>query len=225
MDVLRPMSGRNTRTSRTAVIRIVKRGQAMPSQSRTIFPVRRLTVIVTAVALGVATIAGPASAATGPYLVKDIKLNGSSVPDGLTEMGGKLYFSAAGGGKGRELWVSDGTGPGTRRVKDIRPGVAGSSPQDLIKIGGLIFFSADSGNGDGRELFRSDGTSAGTWQVADINPGPTDSHPWSFVDFNGVAYFAADDGTHGRELWRSDGSTAGTRMVRDIDPGAEGTNP
>jgi ELWxxDGT repeat protein len=196
----------------------------MPGVSTTSFPLR-LGVLVALVGLAAAGFAAPVSAATGPYLVRDINANGSSTPDGLTEMGGKLYFSAKGGGKGRELWVSDGTETGTRRVRDIRPGSAGSNPQDLIAIGGLLFFSADSGNGDGRELFRSDGTSAGTWQVADINPGPGDSYPWAFVDFNGVAFFAADDGTHGRELWRSDGSTAGTRLVKDIAPGVEGTNP
>lgn len=51
----------------------------------------------------------PASASTGPYLVRNIKAGSeSSYPADLTPLDSVLVFSAVGGGKGRELWRSDG---------------------------------------------------------------------------------------------------------------------
>jgi ELWxxDGT repeat protein len=182
-------------------------------------------VLALTLAVGAFALAPPVAATTDRYLVKDINTSGHSHPDNLTPMGDKLYFRAKGGGKGMELWASDGTTAGTKRVKDIRPGSAGSHPGSITAIGGLLYFSADGGNGKGRELWRSDGTNAGTWALADINPGPGDSEPRQFGGFNGFAYFSADDGVSGRELWRSDGSVSGTSRVRDIASGPAGSNP
>ncbi len=96
---------------------------------------------------------GPTSAgaATGPYLVRNIDTTGSSDPTELTAVGETLFFSAKGGSKGRELWMSDGTESGTRRVKDNRPGPGGSTPWDLTAFGGMLLFTADDGS-TGREL-------------------------------------------------------------------------
>ena len=51
---------------------------------------------------------------------------------GARAAGGTLYFTADDGGSGVELWRSDGTGAGTRLVKDINPGEGDSSPDSLI---------------------------------------------------------------------------------------------
>ena len=166
----------------------------------------------------------PAAAATGPYLVKDIRASGSSDPTDLTAVGGQVFFSAIGGSKGRELWKSDGTAAGTRRVKDIKPGPGGSVPSHLAAIGGLLYFNADDGV-HGRELWVSDGTGPGTHLVRDINVGTDSSMPLSFTRFEGAVYFSADDGVRGRELWRTDGTTGGTRRVKDIKPGAGNSSP
>ena len=182
----------------------------------------KLTPVVVALVLAL-LIPGTAAAATGPYLVRDIDTNGSSSPIELTAMDDVLYFNAKGGAKGRELWRSDGTFDGTRRVKDIRPGTGGGSPWNLAAIGGLLYFSADDGV-NGRELWVSDGTGIGTRLVKDINPGG-DSTPFHFTAFNGSVYFSASDGTTGRELWRTDGTTGGTARVKDIVPGATSSNP
>jgi len=85
--------------------------------------------------IAIAALATPAAAATGPQLVKNINTNGDSDPRGLTAFDGKIYFSAKGGGLGRELWSSDGTSQGTRRVKDIWPGSEGSRPTALTVFG------------------------------------------------------------------------------------------
>jgi len=165
-----------------------------------------------------------ARAATGPYLVKDIQPSGSSDPFDLTDMNGILYFNAKGGGKGRELWRSDGTSNGTKRVKDIRPGSAAGNPYSLAAIGSSLYFSADNGV-NGRELWISDGTTAGTRMVKDINPGAADSEPFNFTEFNGAVFFSAQDAAAGRELWRTDGTAAGTMRVKNIVSGSVSSNP
>jgi ELWxxDGT repeat protein len=156
-----------------------------------------------------------ASAATGPQMVKNINTSGSSNPYALTDVDGVLMFAAKGGGRGYELWRSDGTAVGTRRVKDINPGSAGSGPDFLTAINGTLYFGANDGV-HGNELWISDGTNAGTRLVKDINPGVADSYPHSFVLYDGKVYFAARDSADGFELWRTDGTTAGTQRVKDL---------
>ena len=121
---------------------------------------------------------GRAAAAepAAPYKVKDINSQGSSDPTELTAMGGKIYFSAKGGGKGRELWVSDGTAIGTQRIMDIRPGAAGSDPLSLVAIVDKLFFTADDGS-LGRELWVTDGTAPGTQRLTTITVGTGNRFP------------------------------------------------
>jgi len=54
--------------------------------------------------------------------------NGSG-PSYITVLGNQLIFRANNGTNGNELWVSDGSDPGTRMVTDLYPGSSSSSPQ------------------------------------------------------------------------------------------------
>jgi ELWxxDGT repeat protein len=124
-----------------------------------------------------------------------------SDPSRLTNVNGTLFFSAAAGVHGEELWRSDGTAAGTTLVKDIRPGVGSAYPAWLRNVDGRLYFRS----GDfpsGFELWTSDGTAAGTVRVGDINPGRTSSYIAFLTNVNGTLFFTADDGTHGRELWK-----------------------
>lgn len=161
----------------------------------------------------------------GIALIKDINVNTSSDPYSLTLVNGITYFSATDGISGRELWRSDGFSGGTRRVKDIRPGAAGSfsTYSEFHAVNGVLYFVADDGV-HGRELWRSDGTESGTRMVKDINPGPGDAFgEWYEAPaknaIGNVIYFQATTESHGRELWKSDGTEAGTVLVKDIVPG------
>jgi ELWxxDGT repeat protein len=167
--------------------------------------------------------------AAGTVLVKDIdpgqsssfSENGSPY---FTNVGGKLFFSAADYVHGYELWESDGTTAGTFQVKDIFSGYSSSAPRNLTTLNGVLYFTANDGV-VGDELWKSNGTAAGTVLVKDINPGPGDSGISDLTVVNGNLYFQADDGILGSELWTSNGTTAGTVQVADISVGGLGSRP
>jgi ELWxxDGT repeat protein len=88
----------------------------------------------------------------GTVMVKDIEPGANifgfgygSNPNGLTNVNGKLYFSAYDGVHGDELWQSDGTAAGTTLVQDIDPGPNGSAPYYLTNLNGTLLFAANDG--------------------------------------------------------------------------------
>ncbi len=94
--------------------------------------------------------------AAGTVMVKDIFPGGftnaygvyvpnSSDPSSLTNVNGKLFFTANDGVHGNELWQSDGTTAGTVMVADINPGSASSAPADFTNANGTWFFAANDG--------------------------------------------------------------------------------
>ncbi len=156
---------------------------------------------------------------TGTKLVKYTM----STTERLTPVGSTLFLVGADTTNGLELWKSDGTGPGTHLVKNINPGPADSSPDELFNFNGTLFFQATDGT-NGVELWKSDGTDTGTQLVKDINPSG-DSFPGAFASFNGRLYFSAYEPTDGRELWSTDGSGPGTSLVANINPGVNSSIP
>lgn len=136
----------------------------------------------------------------------------------LTAVGTRVFFSGNPIGMGgRELWVTDGTVAGTRRVADIRPG-GDSNPERLTALGGRLIFEATNGS-NGREPWLSDGATA--WQLADIHPTGS-SQPAEFTVAGGYCYFSAADGTNGREVWRTDGTTT---VMLNVRPGSAASDP
>ena len=139
-------------------------------------------------------------------------------PGSLAAANRQLYFVASEASTGPELWRSDGTAPGTQRVKDIVPGPAGSLDStftgSLTPAHGGIYFSANGGGG--QELWRSDGTEAGTVRVSDLQPGDVGSRPDLLTAAGSQLYFVADDGTRGRELWRIRSPDAGPVLVKEL---------
>jgi ELWxxDGT repeat protein len=149
-------------------------------------------------------------------------------PHELTSVGHILFFAATDGVHGQELWRSDGTGAGTKLVRDIAPGGANAYPGELTNVGGTLLFTADDGI-HGYELWRSDGTAAGTQMVVDIGPpgGPdgAGSDPRELTEVGGTLFFVvlsegagSPFGDNLDELWRSDGTAAGTKLVRRVGP-------
>ncbi len=145
-------------------------------------------------------------------------------PDHLTARRATLMFTVGRRDAGVELWTSDGTEAGTRLVKDVRPGEAGSNPADLVAAGDVLFFTADDGE-SGRELWRSDGTEQGTVRVADLNAGPQGSLPEELTRVGERVYFTAVRSGLLRELWMSDGTAAGTVPVGGVPASLDALPP
>jgi ELWxxDGT repeat protein len=136
----------------------------------------------------------------------------------LTNYRGTLFFVADDDVSGDELWKSNGTPEGTTRVKDINPGIAGSTLSGFSISNGILYFTAVDGV-HGRELWKTNGMTAGTGLVKDIMRVVGSSNPRALVDVNGTLFFSANDGIIGYELWRTDGTTTGTHLVKDLTPG------
>lgn len=168
--------------------------------------------------------------AEGTRLLKDIRPimgpNPSSDPQRLTWVGRQLFFVVNDGRYGAELWVSDGSHEGTRLVKDIFPGPAGSHPAEFMALGERLYFQADNGS-DGVELWTSDGTEVGTFMAVDLNLGPGSSHPHELTYRGPNDFFmAATQPEVGEELFHvTFGSTHTFGLIADIRPGPEGSAP
>lgn len=140
-----------------------------------------------------------------------------------TEAGGRVFFVGS-DELGQEVWTSDGTALGTRRVKDIAPGAASSDPRSLTALDSRLFFRACPA-AERCGLWRSDGTEQGTQEVPSRNLSTRGSNPREFTAFRDRLFFSADDGVTGAELWSSDGSGAGTALLADLVPGGTGSSP
>ncbi len=185
----------------------------------------------------------------GTFPLQDFASSGT-FPYFLTVHDQQLFFVGTDPIHGAELWVSDGSVAGTRLVRDINPGPAGSTPRGLTSAGTGLYFAALTAD-DGIELWRSDGSEAGTYQVADIAAGVESGLPFGGVmarlpDYAvfdpsaarpllpSVEILPLDDGQvlfrgwsrdSGTELWASDGTRSGTRRLSDIAPGDLNGNP
>lgn len=125
-----------------------------------------------------------------------------------------------------ELWVSDGTSAGTRRVKAL--GMNGRGwPGPLTALGdSVLFWRDDPARGWG--LWRSDGTEEGTVLVKALYPAPSQfplRAPLFALPDGKRVVFSASDGVSGMELWWSDGTAEGTFLFADVASGPGSSNP
>lgn len=135
-----------------------------------------------------------------------------------------VLFTAADGKAGRELWWTDGTTAGTRRVADLRRGARGSDPHDLVLFRNRVWFIA-SAQGAGEGLWRTDGTGQGTELVHPLTRGGLPSWARSLTSAGDRLFFQLYNETTGAELWTSRGNAVSTRMVVDLRPGPAGSYP
>jgi len=146
-----------------------------------------------------------------------------SDPSDLVRAGSRVFFVADDGKTGRELWVTNGTRRGTRRLTDLVRGAASTSPHDLVAVGDtLYFFAPHPGGGAGDGLYKSDGTRQGTILVSDLSGG---SQARELTLVRGKLFFAAFLPETGTELWTSEGTAETTHIVADLHPGLRGSSP
>ena len=134
----------------------------------------------------------------------------------LTPAAGKVFFSVRKnyGDQADELWVTDGTAPGTALVKGFGwwPPDDATAMRNFVSYDNRLFFQA--GASANYALWASDGTGAGTVEIHAVQVG----HPYQDENKPVVAagnlYFSG-----GGELWISDGTTSGTRQLFDVNQG------
>jgi ELWxxDGT repeat protein len=124
----------------------------------------------------------------------------SSVPMGISAVGGLAFFSATMSSANRELYVIDPLAPGGgATMVDINP-AGGSLPTSILEVaavaGNLAVMSATTA-ANGRELFIVDPTNLGAGATGvDVNPGAGNSNPNLMIGVDERAVFAAtNDGT------------------------------
>lgn len=143
-----------------------------------------------------------------------VNLGATAAISNLITIGNTLFFTATNSTNGTELWLSNGTAAGTRRVSDITVGAGSSNPTNLVNQNGTLYFFARNGSTNG--LYKS--TEAGVVTLVQALPSGGQA-PTSLTVVGSTLYFVVDAGTGGtldRELWKTDGTTA-TR-VKDINP-------
>jgi ELWxxDGT repeat protein len=150
----------------------------------------------------------------GTHIVKNLCSDGGGVfgngaPQALTVFNSKIYFSARDDLHGMELFVTDGTDPGTTLVKDIIPGVDGSLPYQITVYNGQLHIICWFQH----ELWKSDGTEAGTQLIKPVLGYTRFGATW-----NNKMYLISNNS---QDLWQSDGTTAGTgpaTVTNSINP-------
>jgi ELWxxDGT repeat protein len=143
----------------------------------------------------------------------------------LHAAGAHVDFAADDGGHGWEIWQSDGTVGGTRRITDFRNPEPFSffslATSGLLEVQGRVLVQATDG-ATGWKLWGSTGDPGSTKPLHDClggcNTGSTPGHGLLGA-IGGRALFLAEDAVHGTDLWSTDGTPAGTQFVRDLCPG------
>jgi ELWxxDGT repeat protein len=160
-----------------------------------------------------------AAAQLVPNILKNINDTDqvSSSPRGMTNVSGKVFFSAEDGLHGRELWHTTGQINPTQLLKDINPN-GNSNPANFCNVNGTVFFTAN--NGSGVALWKTDGTTAGTVFVKDVFSGSADDQIAQLTACNGKLFFSALAATNVPagvvvcpKLYVSDGTAAGTQPL------------
>lgn len=144
----------------------------------------------------------------------------------IIRYGSQLIYNSNNGTNGSELWITDGTIPGTYMLADIDVGGSSSYPASFKEYNGTLYFVATTAS-EGQELWRTDGTAGGTYIVNDLYVGATSGITGGFdnlIVYNNYLYFTAEDGTNGRELYKMD-NTETVSLVNDFYPGATGSDP
>ena len=80
----------------------------------------------------------------------------------------KTEFFAGIDEDGSELWITNGTEEGTRKIKDIYPGSGSAIPAQFTQLADLTYFAATHPD-YGREIWQTDGTAEGTKLTLDFD--------------------------------------------------------
>jgi ELWxxDGT repeat protein len=154
----------------------------------------------------------------GTHLVADLTAgpNGTSFPtDGSFASLGDRFFFTTGGETPKDerlLYVTDGTGAGTKKIATVLPqsatrGIVSTPPP--IAQGGNLFFISEAADGH-RELYRTDGDPANVTKLADL--GAAAGAVMQMIPIGGGVLVYGPSWAK-TDAWVSDGTPAGTKSL------------
>lgn len=128
---------------------------------------------------------------------------GLGSPTLLTSFHGQLYFINWKSSNDLELWKSNGTAAGTKRILDLPSDGNSAYVPEMRVIGDSLYFGVTNAG-----IFRSDGTAAGTTLLKQ-----TTGEISSIKKIGNSIYFTELAGTPVMKIWRSDGTPGGTNLI------------
>ncbi|MEO7795343.1 MAG: hypothetical protein ABIV06_11280 [Thermoanaerobaculia bacterium] len=132
-----------------------------------------------------------------------------------TAVGTAIYFPIHRDNEPEEIWVSDGSLTGTRRLVELASEYSLNS--SFFDLNGVAIF-ASSDVETGLSLWASDGTPEGTQTIATI---ARSNYPSEFGRIGNHAYFGVSvpqeyPAPEMAQLWESNGTTAGSRLLGEL---------
>jgi ELWxxDGT repeat protein len=149
--------------------------------------------------------------AAGTTMLKDISLLTFDVSSNVVVLKDKAYFVAYDEANSYQLWESDGTEQGTKRITTniSRP------VRNLVSDGNQLYFIVERIDQPiALDVWKSDGTAAGTKVIkGDLSMGNAYSN---LITAGGKAYFSARPLSGQKDrIWCSDGTANGTLIVSE----------
>jgi len=140
-------------------------------------------------------------------------------PSNLVSTGDRVFFSFNDPVDGTELWVSDGTRNGTRKISDLAPDGERSSVRALMAWNGGVAFRGEGPSGPAT-LYFSDGTLEGTRPISDRG------HIGSIQRMADELWFSVHFSSPQRvELWATRGTAASERRIAELAVAEDSSNP
>lgn len=118
-----------------------------------------------------------------------------------------------------QLWISDGSAPGTQLLATFDGGQSATFVVELLSFAtNRAIVNVWDSSADHGTLLRTDGTIAGTQPI--LGPaGVFNTRGYSGVRMTGGALLPIETTANGTEPWFTDGTDAGTHLIRDLFPG------
>jgi ELWxxDGT repeat protein len=130
-----------------------------------------------------------------------------SRPSGWVALGERVLFLTSEGNE-KELWVSDGTEGGTRKLSTISGEWYEASLLKGTLLGDSYLFSGNTG------LWQTDGTSSGTRKIYDL--GQQRLANTVFTPVGEVVFFGGADQNNRAQVWMTDGTSHGTTLIEQL---------
>lgn len=136
--------------------------------------------------------------------------------------GNRVVFAGRTNANGVELYVTDGTAPGTTQIVDWVKRVTDDSPKNLATIGNTLYFTADTHSD--LELWSATSSPGSAAEIKDILNGNS-SMPSGFFPVGNKVLFQANSFVDGVELFQTDGTPGGTSLLKDLNLGPNSSSP